>query len=73
MSVPVCHRCNYKLYFNLQKDKYLKEYDEACISLEEFLARQIVAQGQKHFYDYLHFSPLKVSHWKKVDKINRKC
>ncbi|ODN02737.1 Vacuolar protein sorting-associated protein 13A [Orchesella cincta] len=42
------------------KDRYLKEYDEVCTALDEFLARQIVQQGQKHFYDYLHFSPLKI-------------
>ncbi|CAL8090191.1 unnamed protein product [Orchesella dallaii] len=42
------------------KDKYSKEYEDVCTSLEEFLSRQVVQQGQKHFYDYLHFSPLKI-------------
>ena len=40
--------------------KYNSEYNEACLKMKEVLARQIVSQGQKHFYDFLHFSPLKV-------------
>ncbi|CAG7785731.1 unnamed protein product [Allacma fusca] len=37
--------------------KDLKKY---CTPVEEIFARQITTQGQKHFYDFLHFSPLKI-------------
>jgi vacuolar protein sorting-associated protein 13A/C len=39
---------------------FAKDYEEACTNMDQFLARHIVSQGQKHFYDFLHFSPLKI-------------
>lgn len=44
----------------MQDEKFRKEFEEACTSLEAFLDRRLDAQGPKHFYDFLHFSPLKV-------------
>jgi hypothetical protein len=46
---------------NFQVEYFEKDYEEANTSFEDFLARHIVSQGQKNFYDYLHFSPLKVA------------
>lgn len=37
-----------------------KDYTEVVTPLEEFWDRNVISQGQKNFYDYLHFSPLKI-------------
>ncbi|CAG7821830.1 unnamed protein product, partial [Allacma fusca] len=39
---------------------FKKDFKEYCTPVEEIFARQITTQGQKHFYDFLHFSPLKI-------------
>jgi len=37
-----------------------KDYAEVTTDLSTFLDRHVTKQGQKNFYDFLHFSPLKI-------------